>query len=153
MKKEHEKLLQKFKRCIDERDLRAMDNNLYTYLNNYCSFIAHYNISGFKQYYQDEKFLIFVDHFINPPFGLPLTYTSGIPEQDEVNTINQEMINYVTKHLKQIKFEFENKEYSRKIKLLKQLAEEVGYEVKPKGTLDVMDLDTIINEDGQLALI
>jgi len=44
-------VVQNFKKVIESRDIKFMNNELYQFLNLNCGFIAHYDINGFKATY------------------------------------------------------------------------------------------------------
>ena len=46
-------VVRNFQKVIKARDMSLMNKELYQFLNLYCGFIAHYNIHGFIEYYED----------------------------------------------------------------------------------------------------
>jgi len=58
-------VVKNFRRIIETRDLSLMHKELYDFLIQYCGFIAHYNIHGFRDTYADPKEFadIFIRHF------------------------------------------------------------------------------------------
>lgn len=58
-------VVRNFRHVIENRDMNLMKNELYQFLNLYCSFIAHYNINGFKATYAHPKDFaeVFIRHF------------------------------------------------------------------------------------------
>lgn len=141
--KEKEKAYKCFCRVIEKRDITLMDKNLYHALYQYMSFIAHYNIHGFKDEYLGNGFLRFVKHFLNPPFyGLASTGTEDL---------GAAMQDVVRKHVDKIFYEFENQHIKKEIELMKRLAEKHGYTVIPISE-NTIDLNTNVNEEGQITL-
>lgn len=137
-----EKIIKGFKRIIDERSLNSMTKSMYEFFYLQCDFIAHYNQLGFMDYYSGTRFIEFLEHFSNPSWYL----FSNNPYQVWI----QEMIQYVKENEKHIIFEFENKQLNKKIKLLRQLADELGYDIMSKNHQQVSPV--FIEESGQISL-
>lgn len=148
LSKEKQKIFNNFKKCVDERSLDSMKSSLYNHLHLYASFIAHYDINGFRHTYSNFQFLDFVKHFTEPHYSFGINYRGE--EYVEINQLNKLMQDYMLSNKDRIIYEFENKVIENKIKKLKLLASELGYDVVPK---DVgVDLSTTIEDNGQLAL-
>jgi len=58
-------VVRNFRQVIEKRDINLMNNELYQFLNLHCSFIAHYNITGFKATYSHPTDFaeVFIRHF------------------------------------------------------------------------------------------
>jgi vacuolar-type H+-ATPase catalytic subunit A/Vma1 len=69
---------------------------------------------------------------------------------DEYGEWIQEMVDYAKSQEKQIRFEFDNEVLNKKLKMLQQLAEDLGYEILPKQDKAI---PLSINHNGQLALL
>jgi hypothetical protein len=54
-----------FRQVIETKDISLMGKELYQFLNLYCGFIAHYDISGFKAVYSPPREFaqVFIRHF------------------------------------------------------------------------------------------
>lgn len=140
MNKEHQKLFNLFKKCIDERSLESMKSPLYGFFHLDAGFIAHYNIHGFKDEYCGRNFLRFLDHFVNPPYYL--FYNTDCEE------LLQNCCQYAQEQVPKIQAEFDNKAMNTKMKLLRQLAKELDCEVIPIGGV----MAESVEENGQLGL-
>ena len=56
-------LLRSFERCLKSKNLESMTKDLYEFFNQRCGFIAHYDIHGFRDAYQEpEEFLEFYEY-------------------------------------------------------------------------------------------
>jgi hypothetical protein len=154
LSKENQRILQNFKKCIDERSLESMKDPLYQHLHLYCSFIAHYNINGFKHEYSGFRFLVFIKNFLHPHFQLNLRPISNDKKYIEIAELNRLMREYIMEHAEQIKYEFENREIRLKVEKLRALADELGYDIVPKERdgQPRVDINTTIESDGQIAL-
>ena len=149
--KENVKILKNFVTCVDERSLDKMTNGLYEHLHVYGPFIAHYNISGFKHTYSDFQFLDFVKQLTYPIY--PIRRDEEHIRQ--VNKMNDLMQEYILSQKSKIEFEFENKLMQAKINKLKALANDLGFDIVPKGqdkATDSVALLTNIEENGQVSL-
>ena len=58
-------IVRNFKKVIEGRNIKTMNNELYEFFNLHCGFIAHYNIDGFKSTYsRPQDFAeVFIRHF------------------------------------------------------------------------------------------
>ena len=58
-------VVRNFRAVIEARDMSLMKDELYQFLTLHCSFIAHFNMSGFKAAYSHPKDFagVFVRHF------------------------------------------------------------------------------------------
>ena len=58
-------VVKNFRKVIKTHDLSLMHKELYDFLIQYCGFIAHYNIHGFRETYEDPREFegIFIRHF------------------------------------------------------------------------------------------
>jgi hypothetical protein len=58
-------VIKNFQEVIEHKDINRMNKELYTFLNLYCGFIAHYDINGFKATYQAPRDFaeVFIKHF------------------------------------------------------------------------------------------
>lgn len=142
LEKTQENILKQFKKCIDERSLENMKKPLYIELHIYTDlFIAHYDIHGFKDVYRGERFLDFINTWVNVPWWWK-------PK----NELHHLMREYVFEHKDQIFFEFENKKIQKKFEHLKSLANELGFDIMPKQVdfKNSIDLNLSIDENGQL---
>lgn len=145
MELNYERLLKGFTKIIDERNLESMNKQLYTFFTLYCDFIAHYNIHGFKHEYEGRRFVLFLKQFTNPPFYL------GINLDDEKKRCINSMIAYAKKYEADILFEMKNRLENEKIQRLRTLANELGYDIVTKGSIEVEE-PLSISSDGQFTL-
>ena len=74
-------VVRNFRQIIEARDINFMNKELYQFLNLYCSFIAHYNINGFKATYAQPK--DFAEVFIRHFDGDHKYYSAVYPYQSE----------------------------------------------------------------------
>ena len=74
-------VVRNFRQVIEARDINFMNKELYQFLNLYCSFIAHYNINGFKATYAQPK--DFAEVFIRHFDGDHKYYSAVYPYQSE----------------------------------------------------------------------
>lgn len=74
-------VVRNFRKVIEARDINLMKKELYQFLNLYCSFIAHYNIDGFKATYSRPK--DFAEVFIRHFDGDHKYYSAVYPYQSE----------------------------------------------------------------------
>ena len=58
-------VVRNFQKVIEARDMSLMNKELYSFLNLYCGFIAHYNIHGFRDTYTAPGDFadVFIRHF------------------------------------------------------------------------------------------
>jgi hypothetical protein len=58
-------VVKNFCKVIESRDINNMTKELYDFLNLYCGFIAHYDITSFKSVYSTSKQFadVFIRHF------------------------------------------------------------------------------------------
>jgi hypothetical protein len=58
-------VIRNFRKVIEARDMSHMNKELYSFLNLYCGFIAHYNIHGFRATYAAPGDFadVFIRHF------------------------------------------------------------------------------------------
>lgn len=140
-----QRILRGFMKVIDERSLESMNNQLYTFFNLYCGFIAHYNIHGFKHEYEGRRFVLFLENFTNPPSYI------GNNLDDDKKTCIQAMIAYAQQQEATITFEMNNRLENEKIQRLRALANELGYDVVRRGTTEREALLSV-EKDGQVAL-
>jgi hypothetical protein len=58
-------VVRNFQKAIEERDISLMNKELYQFLTQYCGFIAHYDINGFKATYTHPRDFagVFIRHF------------------------------------------------------------------------------------------
>jgi hypothetical protein len=58
-------VVRKFRTVIESRDMNQMDKELYQFLHQYCGFIAHSNIYGFRETYTAPRSFadVFIRHF------------------------------------------------------------------------------------------
>ena len=58
-------VVRNFRKVIEARNINCMNKELYQFLTLYCSFIAHYNINGFKATYAHPRDFaeVFIRHF------------------------------------------------------------------------------------------
>ncbi|HUU39965.1 MAG TPA: hypothetical protein VMW42_03395 [Desulfatiglandales bacterium] len=75
-------VVRNFRKVIEARDINFMNNELYQFLNLYCSFIAHYNINGFKATYSHPT--DFAEVFIRHFDGDHKYYSASYPYQSEI---------------------------------------------------------------------
>lgn len=153
LNKENQRIIQTFKKCVNERSLESMNKNLYKHLYLYAGFIAHYNINGFRYEYDGFRFLEFVKHFLSPHFYLYLRPTTSDERDKQIAELNRQMQEYLSEQVEQIKYEFENKAIRIKVEKLRALADELGYDIVPKNQSDTkVDINTTIEPSGQMAL-
>lgn len=120
--KEKEKAFRCFTRVLKERDINKMDHNLYDHLHLHCSFIAHFNINGFKAKYSGEGFRRFVQHFDkNSPF-----FCHNIIWYAEYADIIKDMVELAMVMAPQIYAELDAKVQSVELALCRTLAEKYG---------------------------
>ncbi len=74
-------VVRNFRKVIEARDINLMNKELYQFLNLYCSFIAHYDINGFKTVYSHPR--DFADVFIRHFDGDHKYYSAVYPYQSE----------------------------------------------------------------------
>lgn len=111
--KEKEKVFKNFKQVIDNRDINLMQKSLYNHLNLHCSFIAHYNIYGFKAEYSGQNFRRFIEWLMENHLLVWGDYTD----------INGAMREYLAGQYKQILAELDAEQANREVMLLRALAE------------------------------
>lgn len=110
-----QKVYKNFRVVIDKRDISYMSKNLYDHLMMHLNYIAHYNIFGFKSYYEGfNGFFCFCDEFMRMPI-----YTLNNADYKDVNI---PMYDYLQERYGQIMSETAELKKLADIKLLKELA-------------------------------
>ena len=134
-------VVRNFRKVIEVRDINFMNKELYQFLNLYCSFIAHYNINGFKATYSQPKDFadVFIRHFdVDHKY-----YSASYPYQSETYKetwfskaeIKQEFCRIVDEHKYAIGKWAEKRQrderYAAYLRLKKEFETEInGIEVK-----------------------
>ena len=125
-------VIRNFKEVIENKDINRMNKELYEFLQLYCRFIAHYDISGFKTTYRTPRDFaeVFIRHF-----DLEHPYYSGIypchkePYRDTGLTkaqIKLEFERIVNHHKEEISMWAKEKQKRERYALYLKLREEFG---------------------------
>ncbi|MCF8012212.1 MAG: hypothetical protein K9L17_13410 [Clostridiales bacterium] len=127
--KEKERAYKCFQRVIKNRDINKMDKNLYNHLHLHCSFIAHYNMLGFKEEFSGRNFRRFIQHFDRNAPGFGEGALGWWIKDSDYRDINEAMVELVTSVAPQIYHELDNLEAQEEKKLAKALAKKHGLKV------------------------
>jgi 23S rRNA G2445 N2-methylase RlmL len=141
-------LLKKFKRCVDSRSIEKMDKPLYHFFMYDCSFIAHYNIHGFRDEYRGTEFLRWFKTFSDPNWMF--FHSNGKKEN-----LKRACVDYAQQQKDCVIADFERQERNRKIRLLHALSAELGMQEAlniNSSKNDVTDLPLQEDESGQFVL-
>lgn len=111
-----------FKKVIDNRNISYMDKNLYTHLHVHCSFIAHYDIHGFKATYSGyDGFTRFVNHFMKLEY-----YVTDYPDYRDVNLA---IVKYVKENYNEVIKEMKEQEKEADLAILKAISQKYNIKV------------------------
>lgn len=146
---QQERAFKTFKKVIDNRDSSLIDKNLYSHLHLHCSFIAHYNIHGFRETYSGiEGFREFVEHFdLNNPKTVNWRNWWIRGDYEELNT---DMARFVTAKAPTIYAELDAKKRNAELALARALLQKHGVSIEAK--IPEPEVPVFEESNGQLVI-
>lgn len=138
-------LFKKFKRCVDSRSIEKLDTKLYRFFMYECTFIAHYDIHGFRHEYMDQSFLNWFQVFAEPSW---MFYSRNGKHE----SLKKACVDYAQLHQKDVFVHFERIERNHKIQLFHALAKELDMKEPNITATAVIPLPIQEEENGQMAL-
>lgn len=95
-----ERVFKNFKKIIDKKDVSLINKELYYHLNLNCNFSAHFNLEGFRSYFDGSDGFHEFTHFFDK--NSPMSQWVDAPEiSSSYQELNYNLLNYGTERLNQ----------------------------------------------------
>ena len=124
---------------------KHLTKKLYNHLTLHCSFIAHYNIDGFYDFYFTDNYhnmLQFINQFVtgkSAEYGDMISWTADPNYKD----INDAMMEIMQQHADDLTTHLANKEQERELKIAEAIAGKYGKKLVDKYMENFKDLQTV----------
>ncbi len=138
-------LFKKFKKCVDTRTIEKMDKKLYHFFMYECTFIAHYDLHGFRSEYSESSFMNWFQVFANPSW---MFYNPNGKHE----TLKKACVEYAQLHQKEVLNHFERIERNKKVQLYHALARELDMKESNITAAAATSISIQEEESGQMAL-